>query len=389
MPHLALATLHHSDNVGDGLIADCAEHLIKSLHPTQPLVRFDIAGRTAPAASTPNAKRLQQCILYALPALMRPLVVWVYWHLKLKSACAAVYQPALQNACGVVCVGGQMLSDLALNFPLKINLLGQLCARQNIPLAFNAVGVGTQWSWLGKKLFRQALVHARYISVRDEPSRKTLHRHLPALQPIHLTYDPALFAPQTYNLHAHPNSQTIGLGIAHPQELRHMADNPAAFTDAAITATWVNIYQTLSPHFPLTLFTNGAVEDEAFLTHLSHAIKIQTGQTPARLPRPTTPRMLVENITQCRALVAYRLHALITAFSLDIPSVGLVWDSKVRSFTQLTQRPFLEAQHFTTPGVMEALQSSLQNPPSPAAREKLQAHVKQEMQTLLKAFPCV
>ena len=168
-----------------------------------------------------------------------------------------------------------------------------------------------------------------------------------------------------------------------------MADDPHAFSDDTITATWVDIYQTLSPHFPLTLFTNGAVEDEAFLNHLSRAIKIQTGQTPARLPRPTTPRMLVENITQCRAVVAYRLHALITAFSLDIPSVGLVWDSKVRSFTQLTKRPYLEAHNFNAEQVMRSLNDSLQNPPAPTAREKLQAHVKQEMQTLLKAFPCV
>lgn len=47
---------------------------------------------------------------------------------------------------------------------------------------------------------------------------------------------------------------------------------------------------------------------------------------------------LVDVIATCEYIISFRLHSLILAAAYDIPSIGLVWDSKVTSFFETIKR---------------------------------------------------
>jgi polysaccharide pyruvyl transferase WcaK-like protein len=103
-------------------------------------------------------------------------------------------------------------------------------------------------------------------------------------------------------------------------------------------------------HYRVTLFTNGAEEDEAFLERLC----AEPGVRCARAERPLTPGDLIALIRRFDCVVSHRLHAHIVCFSYAIPSIGLGWDTKVASFFQLAGRAdFLvdSAQQGTTPDI--------------------------------------
>src|SRR5690606_20331335 len=86
--------------------------------------------------------------------------------------------------------------------------------------------------------------------------------------------------------------------------------------------------------YHVTLFTNGAEEDERFLDRLCALPNLEA----VRTARPLTPDDLIALIRQFDTIVSHRLHAHIVAFSYAIPSVGLGWDSKVTSFFERAGR---------------------------------------------------
>ena len=77
--------------------------------------------------------------------------------------------------------------------------------------------------------------------------------------------------------------------------------------------------------------------------------------------RAVEPRELVAQISGFRAIVAHRLHASIIAYSLGIPSVGLVWDKKVRAFGIMTgrERFFIDPTAVTPDHVFETLEEAM------------------------------
>lgn len=45
-----------------------------------------------------------------------------------------------------------------------------------------------------------------------------------------------------------------------------------------------------------------------------------------------TPEYLISKIADCDGVISCRLHPSIISFSLDVPSVGIMWNAKVKGF---------------------------------------------------------
>ena len=50
------------------------------------------------------------------------------------------------------------------------------------------------------------------------------------------------------------------------------------------------------------------------------------------MPAPECPKELVNLIGQFKSIVSFRLHSHIIAAALDVPSIALVWDQKLRFY---------------------------------------------------------
>lgn len=345
---------------------------------------FPVAGETESGAA--------KAIFYHCPAPLRPLLMLAAWPVLFRPRIVRAWRAIEPGGpFDLIFGGGQMLSDLALNFPLKFGLTARLAAKRQARIAVNAVGVSPRWSRTATAMFVRALTHPsmRSISVRDEQSHASLTRHAPGVGArCRITVDPGVWAGEVYGLEATPLPEdgrlTIGLGVSDPSELAAYARNPDMFGPKAMLAYWTDLATCLAGqgHRPV-LFTNGSEEDEAFLDQVAAALQ---PLAPAwkRLPRPMVPSELADRMRGLHALISHRLHANIIAFSAGIPSVPLVWDGKVRAFAAVSGRDrwcLGEGATATESAalVIEAAAAGV----DPEQRRALKARARNDVQSLL------
>ena len=322
----------HSENLGDGLIAEALEGGIRREQPDATVVSCDLAGRTDYGHVTTHNRATKLRYLRALPPRLRRLSVATVMFPKVRNLTMR-WREELRDADLAIIGGGQLFQDDDLNFPLKVGALLRLCADMDIPVSVHGVGVSAKWSAGAQSLFRRLRkTNCLWISVRDEDSRAAWLRHfagdalpLPSVAP-----DPAMLL----NTEPCHNSGAVGVNVVHPDILAHHATGDGTGMASAEFYTAL-VDQILREGLPVTLFTNGASEDEQHLD----AVMAALGERPVhRAPRARVPADLVALQATFAAMVGYRLHASILSYRLGVPCVGLEWDRKVQSFYSETGR---------------------------------------------------
>jgi polysaccharide pyruvyl transferase WcaK-like protein len=74
------------------------------------------------------------------------------------------------------------------------------------------------------------------------------------------------------------------------------------------------------------------------------------------------PEDLIEEVGSCRAIISFRLHPSIIAFSLNVPSIGIVWNSKVCDFYNAIgykDRCFEVNEKLTAENIVDAVKSAI------------------------------
>lgn len=153
--------------------------------------------------------------------------------------------------------------------------------------------------------------------------------------PIGLVSDPAVFtrtvfAPSLANIeNAKPDTQKKRIGLF-VFRAGGFSDNRIAFNRDMQRAMWKSLCQELqSRGYDYELLTSGHFADEAFLQSL-----IDDGVVPAQkcVTNINTPENLLSHIRSYDGVVTCRLHPSIISFAYDVPSVSLIWNSKVTDF---------------------------------------------------------
>jgi len=204
--------------------------------------------------------------------------------------------------------GGSLLQDGQRRI-VPFWLSRALCAKlRGCTVVFHAQGVGPLTTGLGRSLVKSLVpVTASVFTVRDKDSLKLV----PPRVPTSLVADPALLLPpivttrQDYIAVALRNTKFDKQLQAVAQELKE-------------TAARLGLNLLYIPmHHP---------DDLAVNTEIAHLTggKIYEG--------PHTVDGVRQALAAAEVVVAMRLHAAILASGLGIPSVGLSYDPKVRSF---------------------------------------------------------
>lgn len=243
------------------------------------------------------------------------------------------------------------------------------CAREyRIPVYFCSVGVESYDPQDERcKMLRDALREScrqgiiKEITVRDD---------LRTLQTCYLegmevrccsVNDPAVYADQVYGITKKEDSSVIGIGVVRDQ----------IFQDYGISEIskefqlrmWKDLTEELEARgYEWKLFVNGAKSDYEFALELLTYLGKREEQQKYLAPRPAEGRELVEIIASFQGIVACRMHANIIAYSLGIPSVGLVWNNKLNFWGERIGYPerFLSPACFTGKRIADCLQKSMQ-----------------------------
>lgn len=391
MARIAICGETHSQNLGDGVIAESLAYLIRRAIPDSQIVYLDISGRPDRGGNEPPIVGLHRGFGWNLYGRSRAFRR-VYAMLSLLLV-PLRDRPAHGPLDLAIIGGGQLIMDNELNFPTKIfRLVHFHLARDTKCLAIYSCGVGSAWSSIGRVLYGRVLRDRRMTCrmVRDEDSRRNLIRvfRLDAAD-VDIAHDPALCAAEAYGMAPSVASTGIGLGIMAP--LDDMAgvqpQYAARFGAAFLTKLWTETAVELAESGQaVRLFTNGAPSDQAFAETIWRALPDRARDRVTVCPRPERPEQLVRLIAGFRAILAQRMHAHVVAFSLGVPSVGLVWDSKLREFGALTGRGnfFLEPDAATPPRLLERLDTALREGVDEAHARRLRAEAHASMHRLLR-----
>ena len=332
----------YSPNLGDGLLAECLEYGIVSLGASAHSSSIDLAARGKYGDAMAGRGTIM-AVLDALPKRLRNLVVRLPLAIQSARKWGPAYRDGLRGADAVAIGGGNLITDIDLNFSTKLSLAIAETARADLPAAIYACGMGGDWTATGLRQCRKAFSspNLRAVFLRDVESI-ALWDELMAPhtgKKAQLARDPGLIASDLYP--AKPRLEggrpIAGLGIMSPIAIRYHSDQ--AMQDDALAQWYIELARALiSDGFQVHVFTNGSPEDVIYCAKLHDALRSIGGEEDIQFVTQTTPEGLCANIAAFDVVIAYRMHAIIAAYSYGIPAIALAWDRKLQSFMTSVER---------------------------------------------------
>ncbi|HEY0073356.1 MAG TPA: polysaccharide pyruvyl transferase CsaB [Abditibacteriaceae bacterium] len=247
--------------------------------------------------------------------------------------------PAI-HACDVfISGGGSLLQDVtSVRNVVYYTSLIRMARLSRKPVMIYAQGVGPLRNKISQKLARAAMQSARIITLRDEESAALLRR-IGVGRNIQVTADPVWAleggrrkdegGKDSSSFRLHPSSlQTWAVGLrSWPGEagIESTRRFVAALRDAA------NARGARLRFFPMQHPADFAILQGAGVN------EEEIDGAPWRHPRETLQR-----IGECDLMIAMRLHALIFAGAVQVPSVAVNYDPKVASLARIMGAPLLE-----------------------------------------------
>ena len=313
-----LLVRHMNKNYGDTIIADCTEYLIKKA-----------LGKKADQYTIINYAYTSDDI------------------------------EQIKYVDAVVFAGGGLIKFKAEDFYKRVAEMIETAQKYNVPVFLNAVGVeGHDEADERCLMISDALNKpcVKGISVRDDIDLlKDSYIKNPDIR-IRNGIDPAVWTPQAYGITRRPqDEECIGLGIA--REMLFADYDLPQFDRQFMLDFWKDTALALEAKgLKWKLFTNGLDSDECFaddvLEYIGHGEK---------LAQPNNAATLVKNISYFTGMIATRMHSNIVAFSLGIPSIGLVWNDKLKMWGENIGCPerFLESKDISAENAVSALELAM------------------------------
>jgi polysaccharide pyruvyl transferase CsaB len=253
---------------------------------------------------------------------------------------------ALRHSDALLFGGGSLLQDTtstrSLLYYLSVIRCAQLLGK---PVMLYANGIGPVRRPENRRRVKQVVERATLVTLRDHSSARELADMGVSRQDLHITADPVF--------HLSPASPQRG------EELIRMAGlTPGVPIVAMSVRSWPNtgtFYPDLAKLCDHLRRTHGM--EILFLLmqpdrDRAVALQVQSymEEPSYLLDAPCTPRELMAVLGQSKLCLAMRLHTLIFAARMAVPSVGLVYDPKVESYLQELELPSAgHVEHFDGP----------------------------------------
>lgn len=284
----------------------------------------------------------------------------------------------------IIFCGGGIIKYKQEDFYMYVTDLLRCAEKNKVPVYFNGVGVEGYDAENEKcQRYERALNYSciKGIGVRDDLD--TLKRYLHSDHILtKAMIDPAVFTPYVYRIHKVKASNIVGLGIVRWQIFE---DNGLPqVTKEYQLEMWKGIIEELERRgFQWKLFVNGMPADYEFAEDILKYIGRVEETDSLLVQRPVTGKELVENIASFAGIIACRMHANIIAYSLGIPSIGLVWNEKMVHWGNRIGYPerFLRSDQFEPKLIVSRLLQGMEEGVRPCPHS-----MKMSLYKPLKAF---
>ncbi|EJI1392434.1 polysaccharide pyruvyl transferase family protein [Vibrio parahaemolyticus] len=347
---LVMVGYTHDTNLGDQVIADSAEYLIKKniIDNELSVERFNLNYSN----EFNSFKKLKRKVINKILSRLSSSSSFDY-----KVGCyKRDYKNKFNDASAIVFAGGGMIKFKYQDCWAHISALVDTVANKPCPIFFNAVGVeGYDQSNYKCRLLKESLNHSaiKMVTTRDDLSLLNdgyiENGYIKTAQ----VADSAVFSSEVYGIQK-KSRDVVGLGLV---RARIFKDNGIDLDRTQVIELYASLISELEARGQsYQLFTNGLKSDVDILEDLETYLGKQLN-----VIEPQTPRELVELISTFKCTIAARLHACIISYSLTVPVVGLVWNNKVKMFGECIGYPerFFSHQDFDANEIIDRLTLSV------------------------------
>ena len=296
----------------------------------------------------------------------------------------AYYAECLKDA-DLLVFGGGGIIECSSNHDYHhyVGTILEIADEKNIPTVFNSVGlVVDKRHMLGWNIMKQALNRScvKAMTCRDGTDWINQNLYDGRIFASELPCS-AIFASEAYHIAKDTTSRIIGIGLIRGSIFTSYG-NPVS-QDNLLDLYEQIVRKVLEMGYDCCIFTNGYSQDIQFgqllaerlskSEHISYALQPENGEE------------LVRTIASFKAMITARLHSIITAYSLNVPAVGITWTAKVSDFLNLVGRPenAVPMEKLNADNIITALEQAMQKGYDLEHRNALKKRIRNKVAEML------
>jgi len=262
----------------------------------------------------------------------------------------------------IVFAGGGIIKYRYQKFYQYIDEITKIAQANDIPVIMVGVGVegydqqDEKCQILKKALNRKCV---KSITTRDDiECLNSSYIERDDLKGRHVA-DPAVFSSDIYGIAKNKESKVVGLGVVREGIFR---SNGIDIGREELFELWSGIIEELEKRcIDWKIFTNGWSSDMKFAINLMKFLKREEEMDEKVIPVPENAPQLVNKIANFKGVIAGRLHANIISYSLDIPAIQIVWNDKLKMWSETIGYPedSFEVSRWDSKAIVEQLLDSM------------------------------
>ncbi|MGY3568456.1 polysaccharide pyruvyl transferase family protein [Vibrio paucivorans] len=342
---VGLIGLYSIKNMGDPLICETTRHILDEEKNNLDIVEVDAVPRGRKAyQGLDSIKYIISVLLirYVYPQLfkvfssstLRYYAETFAWRLRVYK----YYERTLDGLDAVIFTGGGFLKFKNQGLNYYVEQIVEICQRKGIPVMF--CGVGIEGFDLNDKRciqLKKTLASSCIKSVTTRDFIEILENDYLRDSSVHRAQvgDPAFWTPECYNISKSIESNNvIGVNVIRGNIYKDYGNN---LSYNELKELYKDLLKKLDEKGAnWILFSNGMEADQVFGKEI--LVELGMSHEDKLLGVPNSPRELVELVNRFDIIFGARMHACISAYSLGIPVVGLIWNEKTSRFAELTKQ---------------------------------------------------
>lgn len=393
MKRIAMIGLYTIPNMGDKILCETTSYITKMLRDDVEIKEIDACPRYK------NDYHGIEYIKYRFARLMIILggIVFKYenkstlryyyeyfmWWLRLNR----YYHKQLRDVDAIMFAGGGFLKYRTQGLNYYVEQIIKIANKKNIPIMMNSVGIegydenDIRCQKLKYQINKECM---KVITTRDDYEILKSHFLTNANILSSRVGDPALWIPECYGIQKQAASKTIGINVIRGniyQDYGHRY-SPMELKDFYLRF----IQATMKRGYEWKLFSNGMKGDQKFGLELLAEMRL-----PAKdylLPAPQKSEDLIQSIGSFSCILGARLHASITSYAMDVPAIGLVWNEKIRFFSNIIGKKenFFEADQLDVETMLNQMEIAMHESYDIQIRNNLKASTKRYIEVFLRQY---
>lgn len=311
-------------NIGDNLIAETTDYLVKLSKPEVDICHRDLFLRWR---NLTGSHRLFALLLTVIRVFCEKIKFYRLSELAFSAQHTSYYKNTLKNAdCCIVTTGMLKYSSQAHGYMYSV--LCRISDEMGVPVLLNAKSIQTGNSKDKRFIRLKTAINRKNIRIntRDGVDGVRILKEHYNIENANYVGDPALWSMEMHKIETKEKTIEVGVNLIRPSIYQDYGQKISA---ERVKRLYREICDELTSRgYRWAFFCNGMEDDYNWALDL-----INSNKGYDFIP-PNTTKELIQTISSFNIIIGFRLHACITAVAMDVPVVGMIWDSKSRYFAK-------------------------------------------------------